>query len=126
MSGVSKDAKIIRRDDADFFIRTGMCVVGRTAFDIERGIAVHSAHRQNDSETRVRDAGEIRNAPLDFAEKVYERFLVGIFHDRQRHLHRQHILRIESRIYILQTDEALDQKPGAGKKDKRERDFRYD
>ena len=70
--------------------------------------------------------GQRPDAPHEFGEEIGDRFAARIFRDRQRDFHREDVARIETRIHVLQTNEALQQQTRTDEQDERERDFRDD
>src|SRR5262245_15270201 len=50
---------------------------------------------------------------------------VAVTRARQEQFRRQHMLRVEARIGLLQFPETADQQPGAGQERQRQRDFGY-
>ena len=68
--------------------------------------------------------GQRLDAPGRFRIQIRHRFAARIFRHRQRHLHGEDVVRIETGIDVLQTREALHEQPGADEEDERQRHFR--
>src|SRR4030095_16462140 len=69
------------------------------------------------------DARNIFDPSPRFLVKINNRLAAWIFHDRQRNLRRQNIIRVKSRRNILQADKTFHQQAGADEQNKSENGF---
>src|SRR4030095_7626452 len=85
-----------------------------------------SGQSEDRGQTHPRNAGKRRNPPLRFIAKVNDRLVVGILQLGEGDLRRQNMVRIETRVDVLETDKTLHEQASAGEENESKRDFRDD
>ena len=67
--------------------------------------------------------GRLADAAIEFGEEIGLCRLIGITQRGEREFGGQDVSRIESRVDVLQSNEALEEQTGAGQENERERDL---
>src|SRR5262249_8979992 len=105
--------EIIGADHMRVAVRAWLAGRHLQPLNCERCVPRIVADRQVVADRRARDAGQASDSLDDLLEERSDLWLLGILRTRQRELHRQGTVGIETRADLLKSQETSDQQPGA-------------
>jgi hypothetical protein len=116
--------KVVRRDRSPLLVARILALRGRFPHDVE-GKVDTALHREHHGGGRGFDARQAFDAAYGLGDEVVHPCCCRVVGARHGRLQGEYVMRVETRVYVLQPQKSADQQCRADQQNKRQGNFRY-